>query len=127
MDVTSWLACDMQHMLAHVTLQDFLRSCGILIDATTVIQQASVTRLTDSNSEHMPALAQAMYHAVATHHSPEHCMFCSSQEFCSHPHGPVTLQHITCLLTGGCLVMQILQPWLSWFLSQAASAGVQQV
>lgn len=32
-------------------LQDFLRSLGAVVDSTTVIQQASITRLTDSNSE----------------------------------------------------------------------------
>jgi hypothetical protein len=33
-------------------LQDFLKACGIVVDRTTVIQQAAVTQLSDNNSEH---------------------------------------------------------------------------
>jgi hypothetical protein len=42
--------------MPHV-LQEFLRGLGIVVDTTTVIQQASITRLTDSDSEQLhPAL-----------------------------------------------------------------------
>lgn len=37
-------------------LQDFLKERGIVVDSTTVIQQAAVTGLSDSNSESLHSL-----------------------------------------------------------------------
>jgi hypothetical protein len=43
------LTCCQLHTLC--LLQDFLKARGIVVDRTTVIQQAAVTQLSDNNSE----------------------------------------------------------------------------